>query len=109
MAAEKTFETKIKKFLESEGCWQIKYWAGSQFTKAGVPDILACVNGYFVAVEVKAQNGKPSELQLYTIDKIRQAGGFAMVLYPSAFERFKDFICDLKHEKFSKESEVIWK
>lgn len=70
---------------------------------------MACVNGYFVAVEVKAQNGKPSELQLYTIDKIRKAGGFAMVLYPSAFERFKDFIHDLKHEKFDRESEVIWK
>lgn len=70
---------------------------------------MACVNGYFVAVEVKAQNGKPSELQLYTIDKIRQAGGFAMVLYPSAFERFKDFIHDLKREKFNRESEVIWK
>ena len=62
-----------------------------------------------MAIEVKAQNGKPSELQLYTINKIRQAGGFAMVLYPSAFERFKDFIHDLKCEKFNRESEVILK
>lgn len=83
--------------------------AGSQFTKAGVPDILACINGYFVGIEVKAQHGKPSELQLYNIDKIRKAGGFAFVLYPSAFPRFKEFIKNLKEDNFTRESEVIWK
>lgn len=92
MAAEKTFENKIKKFLKDNGSWFIKYWAGSQFTKSGIPDILACINGYFVAIEVKGPNGKPSELQLYNIDKIRDAGGYAFVLYPSAWEKFKAFV-----------------
>lgn len=109
MAQEKTFENKVKKFLEEEGAWFIKYWAGAQFTKAGIPDILACVNGYFVGIEIKAQNGKPSELQLYNIDKIREAGGFAIVLYPSAFADFKQFIIDLKCENFTRDMEVIWK
>ena len=108
-AQEKTFENKIKKFLEAEGAWFIKYWAGSQFTKAGVPDILACVNGYFVGIEVKAQQGRPSELQLYNIEKIRNAGGFALVLYPSAFPKFKEFIKNLKEDNFTREMEVIWK
>ena len=89
MAGEKNFENRIKAFLKSEGAWFIKYWAGSQFTKSGVPDILACVDGYFVAIEVKGPNGKPSELQLHTIKKIREAGGFAFVLYPSGFDEFK--------------------
>lgn len=109
VAQEKTFENKIKKFLEEEGAWFIKYWAGSQFTKSGIPDILACVNGYFVGIEVKGPNGKPSELQLHNIKKIRNANGFAMVLYPSAFDRFKRFIKDLKYENFNREMEVIWK
>jgi Holliday junction resolvase len=74
-----------------------------------VPDILACVNGYFVAIEVKAQQGRPSELQLYNIEKIRDAGGFALVLYPSAFPRFKEFIKNLKEDNFTREMEVIWK
>lgn len=108
MAAEKTYENKIKKFLESEGAYFVKFFANG-YTKVGVPDILACVNGYFVGIEVKAQNGKPSELQLYNIDKIRKAGGFAFVLYPSAFEKFKDFVHKLKQDYFEKESEVIWK
>lgn len=86
----------------------MKYFANS-FTKVGIPDILACVNGYFVGIEIKAQKGKPSELQLYNVKKIREAGGFAMILYPSAFPIFKKFILDLKKDIFTRDSEVIWK
>jgi Holliday junction resolvase len=86
----------------------VKFFANS-FTKSGIPDILACVNGYFVGIEVKAQNGKPSELQLYNVQKIREAGGFAIILYPSAFSKFKEFIIDLKKDTFNRDMEVIWK
>ena len=65
------------------------------------------MNGYFVGIEVKAQNGKPSELQLYNIDNIREAGGFAMVLYPSGFEKFKKFVIGLKADTFDRDMEVI--
>ena len=108
MAQEKTFENKIKKFLEENGTWYVKFFANS-YTKKGIPDILACVNGHFVGIEVKAQSGKPSELQLYNIRKIREAGGFAMVLYPSAFAKFKEFILGLKRDEFNRDCEVIWK
>lgn len=97
MAREKQFENKIKKFLKEQNCYYIKYWSGGQFTKSGVPDLLICCNGYFVAVEVKAENGKPSELQLYNIDEIKKAGGFAMILYPNQFDNFKKFIKLLKN------------
>ena len=106
--AEKTFENKVKKFLDSQGAWYVKFFANS-FTKSGIPDILACVNGYFVGVEVKAQNGTPSELQLYNVKKIREAGGFAMVLYPSGFEKFKRFILDLNQEVFNREMGEVMK
>lgn len=64
-----------------------------------------------MAIEVKAQNGKPSELQLHTIRKIRESGGFAIVLYPTGFERFKTFIDDLKNGYFSdtREMDIIFK
>lgn len=96
MAQEKTFENKVKKFIEKEGGWQVKFFANS-FTKSGIPDILACINGYFVAIEVKAQNGKPSELQLYNIEKIREAGGIAVVLYPDQFGLFKEMVRELNN------------
>lgn len=92
MAAEKQFENKIKKFLESRGAWFVKYWAGAQYTKSGIPDILACINGRFFGIEVKAQSGRPSEIQMYNIRKINDAGGIGIVLYPSKYEEFTAFV-----------------
>ena len=92
MAAEKNFENKIKKHLQEQGCWFIKYWAGVAFTKTGIPDLLICCNGHFVAVEVKALNGVASELQKYNIRKINEACGIGVVLYPDQFEDFKTLI-----------------
>lgn len=109
MAAEKQFENKIKGFLKMQGAWCLKYWAGAQFTKSGIPDLLVCVDGYFVGIEVKAQSGTPSELQLYNVRQIKQSGGFAFVLYPSGYEQFKKFIEDLKKEKFNRDMPKILK
>lgn len=97
MAAEKQFENKIKKYLAEQGTWYVKYFANG-FTKSGIPDILACCNGHFLAIEVKAENGKPSELQLHHIEKIKQAGGHAVIVKPSQFEELKELIKELKNE-----------
>lgn len=91
MAGEKLFENKIKKFLKERECWYVKYFANRN-TRSGVPDILACVNGHFVAIEVKAEDGKPTELQKWNVNKIRECGGVAMVVYPSDWEHFVSVI-----------------
>ena len=88
MAKEKIFENKVKAFLKSIGAYFIKTH-GDKFSRVGTPDIIACVNGNFVAVEVKAEKGKPSELQLHHIEQIRKAGGVGYILYPKDFYRFK--------------------
>ena len=85
----------MKKFLKDQGCWFIKYWAGGEFTKSGIPDLLVCCNGYFLGVELKGPTGRPSELQLWNIEQIKKAGGIAMVLYPKDFEEFKELIYNL--------------
>lgn len=95
MAQEKAFENKVKAFLKEQNCWVLKTWSNG-VQRSGVPDLLVCCNGYFLGVEIKAENGKPSELQLWNIDKIRGAGGIAIVLYPEQFEEFKEFILNLK-------------
>lgn len=108
MGPEKIFENKIKKYIEDLGGWQVKFFA-NRMTKEGIPDILACINGYFVGIEVKAQNGKPSKLQIYHCNKIREAGGFAFIVYPSGWEDFKNFIEGLYHDSFSRELPLIFK
>lgn len=105
MPQEKQFENKIKKYLKERGCYCVKYF-GCNYSTSGTPDILACVNGYFLAIEVKAQTGKPSELQLVKIADIRKAGGFAYVAYPSGWNRLKDVIDGLLIDKFNREEDV---
>ena len=96
MAEEKSFENKVKKFLKEQNCWVLKTWSNG-VQRSGVPDLLVCCNGYFVGVELKATHGKPSELQIWNIEKIIYAGGFAFLLYPNNFEDFKRFIVNLKN------------
>ncbi len=99
MAEEKNFENRVKRFLTEQGCWYVKYWGGGQFTKAGVPDLLCCIHGRFVGIELKASNGHPSELQLRQLRLIEEAGGVGILLYPKDFEKFK---------KFVKEEQTSW-
>ena len=108
MAQEKQFENKIKKYLKDKGCYCVKYF-GNAYSTNGTPDILACINGYFVGIEVKAQTGKPSDLQLVKIRDIREAGGFGYVVYPSGWERLKAIIDGSLTDNFNREGDVIIK
>ena len=91
MASEKNFEKKVKSFLKNRNCWILKTWSNG-VQRSGVPDLLINCNGYFVGIELKAPRGKPSELQLYNVRKIRESGGIAIVLYPDKFELFTHVI-----------------
>ena len=53
---------------------------GSMYSTAGIPDIIACVDGRFFAFEVKTASGKATQLQQATIRKILAAGGTALVV-----------------------------
>jgi Holliday junction resolvase len=64
-----------------------KYLDGYKFMPAthgygssGVPDIVACVEGKFLAVECKANGNKPTALQKKNLDSIVKAGGYAFVV-----------------------------
>lgn len=97
MAEEKLFENKVKKFLKDTGCYYVKYWGGGQYTRSGVPDLLASVNGYFLGIEIKASHGRPSPLQLYNLRLISESGGVGILLYPKNMGLFKAFIMDVLH------------
>lgn len=51
---------------------------------AGIPDIIACVDGRFVAFEVKTESGRLSKLQEVTLGRIRDAGGRAYMVRSAA-------------------------
>lgn len=86
--AENNITKRIKDFLKAKGIWHVKYFANA-FTSVGVPDILACVKGHFVGIEVKTDVGRLSEIQKYQADKIIQSGGSWFCVRPCTFENFK--------------------
>ena len=58
-------------------CWKEH---GGMYGTAGIPDIIACVDGRFFGFEVKTVDGKPTKLQEATICRIRASGGTAAVV-----------------------------
>lgn len=90
---EKKVENQIKRYLDKLGAYYLKVH-GSAFQPAGTPDILACVNGRFVAIEVKRANGGVvSELQKAKLKHIKNSGGVAIVA-----RSLDDVFTVLKHE-----------
>jgi len=95
---EKGIEKGIISLLEMMGAWVFKVH-GHLGQRAGVPDILACLNGRFIGIEVKApereivvvrrgkagrrklRGGKLSEKQAVELEAIRRAGGVAIVAW----------------------------
>ena len=70
----------IMRFLKTlPNCFAWKEHGGMYGT-AGIPDIIACIDGKFYGFEVKTDNGKPTKLQESTIRKINKAGGIAVVV-----------------------------
>ena len=58
-----------------------------QVGKRGTPDILACVGGRFVAIELKKDaKSKPDKLQQHKLKKITGAGGVSFVASPENSE-----------------------
>ncbi|SEA05261.1 holliday junction resolvase (hjc) [Eubacterium aggregans] len=103
MATEKQFELKVRRFLEGRGCWVLKTWGGGM-QRSGIPDLLVCCDGLFLGIELKAERGKPTPLQLWNIDKIKDAGGIGMVLYPNGYESFKKLIMEILDDNTKKEN-----
>ena len=99
MAKEKDLENKVKQVLKDKGCWYVKYWGGGGYTRSGVPDLLICCTGIFMAVELKAPKGAPTDLQIRQLQKIRDSGGLAILLYPKDLELFKNLIRAIKGKK----------
>ena len=75
---EKRVKTKVESILKNEGAYYF-FPATHGYGRSGVPDIIACVNGRFLAIECKAGGNKPTALQVREIENIRLADGVAVV------------------------------
>ena len=86
---EGSLQTKCLKWCSHHlDIWVVNV-LGSACQTSGVPDLLLCKNGKFIAVELKRPDGKGvvSAVQYAQIARIKRAGGTAVVL-----DSFDDFV-----------------
>ena len=69
---------RVIKKLKAEG-YPIYYFK-THGEPAGIPDIILCVNGRFVGMELKTYEGKVSKLQEIQGQRIQKAGGLFFIV-----------------------------
>jgi Holliday junction resolvase len=76
---ESKLSRQIINAITSQGHFAFKVHGGP-WMMAGLPDIVACIDGRFVCIETKMPDGKdPSPIQQFVHEKIRKAGGQVFV------------------------------
>lgn len=103
-------ETKLVKKMRDAGTAEygkrlsmVKYHGGS-YSQSGVSDLLCCLDGVFVACEVKAPESYgnsveraleqgPTVLQREYVEEVRQAGGVAG--FAASVEGFMDLLAQV--------------
>lgn len=87
---EKSLVDEIKRYLQRKE--DLFFWKehGGQYGTAGIPDIIVCYKGKFIAFECKLPGRNPTILQKITINKIIRAGGIARVV--TSIEQVKEII-----------------
>lgn len=79
MTPEGKVKAKVTKALKAMGAYHCMPVTGG-FGMSGVPDILVCYQGRFIAIECKAGKGRVTALQQSNLESIEKAGGVALVI-----------------------------
>jgi len=98
----------------SSGYFDGKRWRRhtSPFAINGTSDILGIVRGRFVAIEVKAEKGRVSDVQDAFLKKVRASGGVcgvarspreALLIVKECFETYQEFHHVLSTSKYKNE------
>jgi Holliday junction resolvase len=95
LTPEGKIKAKVVKILRDEGVYYF-FPATHGYGRSGVPDIICCVAGKFVAIECKAGGNKPTALQVREIETIRQAGGVAVVTDETNWDEIRELIRSLR-------------
>lgn len=76
---EARLQRKIQDAVRARGAFVFKVH-GSQYMMSGLPDLIICYRGLFVALEVKMPGNKPSPAQVLRMQQIKTAQGHAYVV-----------------------------
>lgn len=81
MVATPEFKVKAKAVAVLKGLGAYYFFPATHgYGRSGVPDIIACYKGQFIAIECKAGKNKPTALQEREMKCIGDAGGVVCVV-----------------------------
>ena len=87
----------VRKILDTLGVYHFMPPANG-FGRAGIPDIIGCMDGHFIAIECKAGKGKTTALQDRELNYILNAGGTTFVARETNLLELKMLLTEKQNE-----------
>lgn len=75
---ESKIQRQIIAFLKRKKVYHFRFQAQSNLN--GLPDIICLYKGFFLGLELKKEDGKPTGLQLRKIKTINENGGIGVII-----------------------------
>ena len=96
MTPEAKVKKAVKQLLDANAVYHFSP-VQNGMGRAGIPDIICCYFGTFIAIECKAGKGKgkTTALQDMELAKIQQAGGTALVINEENIDLVKQTLKEL--------------
>lgn len=69
------------------------------YGRQGIPDVIACIGGQFVAIECKAGKGTTTVLQERELLKINAAGGVSLVINETSLDKLRAYLILIEKHK----------
>lgn len=76
---ESQFSKQVVTYLKEKGAL-VNVNTANMFDKVGRSDVECCYKGYWISLELKVGNYQPDPLQISYLQKVRNAGGFGLIL-----------------------------
>ena len=94
---ESKVKAQCKNILKDAGVYYF-FPVANGMGRAGIPDIICCVKGKFLAIECKAGKGTTTALQDRELQLIVNAGGMALLVSDKEdhFRALEELILELK-------------
>lgn len=70
-----------RKGIKGVGGWWLNFHGGDAFMPRGIPDIIGCYRGRFVALELKRPGETPTVIQKKILRTLKSAGALTAVIH----------------------------
>lgn len=84
----------VRKLLDAADVYYFSP-AANGYGRVGIPDIICCYRGLFIAIECKAGKGKTTTLQDREIASIEDRGGIALIINEDNYDDVTDALTAL--------------